>query len=131
MNHRITTTELATGLPEGQRSPSGRPVPTAVPNDDHARVFLDEIAAIRRQATEDSPPPPLPRGLVELSALLADLDWPDDDFANDLERIQASQGRIGQPPPWPNYSTLASPSAWSGAVWAWVISPQLGWVVMR
>jgi hypothetical protein len=38
--------------------------------------------------------------LREIAEELADLEWPDDDFADDLEAIQAAQGLIGEPPTW-------------------------------
>jgi antitoxin (DNA-binding transcriptional repressor) of toxin-antitoxin stability system len=91
MTHRLSTTELVERLPDLLARVQDRGERFVIERDG------EPIATLA--------PPDAPRGITlgELAERLADLEWPDDGFADDLEEIQAEMNR--QPlkiPEWPS-----------------------------
>ena len=72
----------------------------------NAAAFLDEIKVIRpRYAAElVQVEASVPRvTLKELGAQLSGLEWPDEEFADDLEAVHEAMNRVPvEPPAWPS-----------------------------
>ena len=91
MSNRLSTTELVDRLPDILARVRDRGEHFVIERDG------EPVATLA--------PPAASRGITlrELAERLADLDWPDDGFADDLEAIQAEMNRQRvEPPEWPS-----------------------------